>query len=111
MSEDATRSNCGPDARSILRAELAKIAERFEAADGRARQAAVIEDREAAEWERREAAGDFWAAGHDLADLLLLLFRYASTHQPDALRAYIVALLRPKLDPIVETIATREARQ
>jgi hypothetical protein len=99
------------DARSLVRAELAQIAARFEQADRSAKRATTIKDREAAEAERREAAGDFWAAGADLADLLLLLFRYATTHQPDALRAHIVALLRPEFDPIAEAIANLEGRQ
>jgi hypothetical protein len=94
----------------LLRAELARIAERFEQAERRAKSASTIEDREAAESERREAEGDFWAVTADLADLLLLLFRHAITHQPDALRAYIVALLRPELDPMAEAIANLEGK-
>src|SRR5258707_403575 len=99
-----------PEARSLLRAELTQIAERFAAADCRVKRPTTIEDCEAPETERREGAGDFWAASADLADLLLLLFRYATAHQPDALRAHIVALLRPELDPIAEAVAKLESR-
>jgi hypothetical protein len=93
---------------------LARIAERFDAADRRAKRAAVLgdaTDREAAEAERREIAGDFWAAGEDLADLLLLLLQYAIEHHPDALRLYLTEALRPELEPIVEALAQLEARQ
>jgi hypothetical protein len=38
------------------------------------------------------------------------LLRYAKTHRPDALRAHIVAVLRPELDPIAEAIANLEGR-
>jgi hypothetical protein len=98
------------DVRSLIRAELDRITERFDAADRRAKRATTIEDREAAEAERQDAAAEFWAASADLADLFLLLFRHATKHQPDALRAYIVALLRPELDPIAQAIANLEGR-
>lgn len=98
-------------AHSRLRADLADMAERFAAADRRALRAAVLAEGaelEAAEAERREAAGEFWAAGQDLADLLLLLFRYALKHQPDALRALLLEVLRPDLTELAEGIANLE---
>jgi hypothetical protein len=97
--------------RSQVRADLAKIGERFAAADSRAKRAARIPDREAAEAERREAEGEFWAAGLDLADLLLLLLRYALQHRPDALRMYLAEALRSELEPIVESLAKLESRK
>jgi hypothetical protein len=46
----------------------------------------------------------------DLADFLLLLHRCATTHQADALRGRLVALLRPELDAIGEAIARLEGK-
>lgn len=103
-----------PDARSILRAELARIAEGFAAADRRAFTAGVYDrqgHREAAEAERAEAAGNFWAAEADLADLLLLLLRAAARHQPDALRLRLGQALRTELEPLAEAVARLEARR
>jgi hypothetical protein len=88
--------------RSIVRQEIDDIAERFAAADRRMMTAATVADREQAEAERREANGDFWAAGEDLADLLLLLLRYALSHREDALRLYLVEALRSELEAIIE---------
>ncbi len=110
--------NPTPDAQSVVRAELARIAERFGDADRRAKAAGVavafgagtVAEREAAEAERQDAAGDFWAASSDLADLLLLL-RYALAHQPDALRLYLAEALRPELGPLAEAVAGLEARR
>jgi hypothetical protein len=96
--------------RSLVRGEIAAITERFEAADRRAKRAATLADREQAEAERREANGDFWAAGEDLADLLLLLVRYAITHRPEALRAYLADVLRPELEPILDAVVKLEAK-
>ena len=85
-----------------VRADLARIADRFESADRKVRGARTATDREQAEAERREADAEFFAAGRELADLLLLLFRYAMYHQPDALRLYLVELLRPELESLAE---------
>src|SRR5262249_39523235 len=101
----------GPEARSLLRAELAQITARFEAADRSAKRAAVLEDREAAESERREAAGDFWAAEVDLAELLLMLLRLAFRHQPHALCRYLSNALAPELEPLAGALAKLEARK
>src|SRR5437868_5682779 len=97
-----------PDARSLVRAELARIGERFEAADRRAKRAATMEDREAAEAERQEVAGDSWALGTQLADFLLLLIRYALRHQPAALTMYLTEALRPELEPMAAALARQE---
>jgi hypothetical protein len=96
---------------SLVRADLARIADRFEQADRRARRAQTIAAYEQAEAERRDAEGEFWAAGSDLADLLLLLLRYALHHEPDALRLYLAEVLRPELEPLAETLARLEARR
>jgi hypothetical protein len=95
---------------SLIRAELAQIAERFEAADRRAKRAATIADREAAEAERREAGGDFWSAGNALGELGVLFVRYARQYQPDALRLLLVEVLRPELEPLAQAITKLEAR-
>jgi len=100
-----------PDTRSLLRDELTRIAERFEAADHRAKRATTIQDGEAAEWERLEAAGNFWAAEADLADLLLLLLRLALRHQPAALAQYLSQALREELKTLADAIVELEARR
>jgi hypothetical protein len=96
---------------SLLRADLDAIAERYEAADRRAKLAATIPDREAAEDERRGAAADFWLAETDLADLLLMLLRLTLRHQPDALRHYLAEALRPEIEPLANAFARMEARR
>jgi hypothetical protein len=97
--------------RSLVRADLAAIAERFEDAGRRIKRATTISDREAAEAERRDAVGDFWAAEDDLADLLLLLIRCCEQHRPDVLRLYLAEVLRTELEPIVDALAKVEARK
>jgi hypothetical protein len=108
LNEKGKADHPAGDQRSLVRADLGAIAERFDAADRRARRAASIPEREAAEAERREVAGDFWAAGEDLADLLLLLLRYARRHRPDALAAALAEALRPELAPLTEAVARLE---
>jgi hypothetical protein len=95
----------------LFRAELARITDRFEAADCRAKRAAKVEDREAAEWERLEAAGDFTATEMDLADLLLMLLRLALKHQPAALAQYLGNALRDEFEPLVDAVISLEARR
>jgi len=95
--------------RSPLRAEIDAIAARYEAANRRAKLAATIPDRAAAEWERLEAAGDFTAAEMDLADLLLMLLRLALRHQPAALTQYLSQALRNELQPLADAILELEA--
>jgi hypothetical protein len=96
---------------SPIRAEIAQIVERFAEADRRAKRAVAIPDRHAAEDERREAAGEYWGAGNDLAQLFLLLIRYALQHEPDALRLYLVEAIRPELKALAEAITRLEARR
>jgi hypothetical protein len=105
----ASPADPGPDARSLVRAELAQIAARFEAADHRAKRAAALEDREAAEWERLEAAGDFWACESDLAHLFLLLIRTCLRHEPAALALYLAEALRSELEPLATALAKLES--
>ncbi len=106
-------------AQSAVRAELARIAGRFEDADRRARAARaaaacggqVPQSAAAAEAERDGAAAEFWAAGEDLAQLLLLLLRYAAKHQPQALTAALAEALKPELDGLADAIVKVEARR
>lgn len=65
------------DRPSLLRNEIATIAERFGSADKQLKAAADGTEREEAERERMEAAGEFWAASNDLAQLFLLMLRHA----------------------------------
>jgi hypothetical protein len=96
---------------SLIRAELEQIANQYEAADRRAKRAATIPVREAAEDERREAEGDFWAAGEQLADLFLLMIRHCKQYRPDILQLYLAELLRPELEPLAQAIIRMEARR
>ena len=89
-----------PDTRFLLRDEFTRIAERFEAADHRAKRATTIQDGEAAEWERLEAADNFWAAEADLADLLLLLLRLALHHQPRSSRTPVAGHAAPQSEAL-----------
>ena len=98
-------------ARSAVAAELNRIIDRFQEAEGRAKAAATIADREAAADERDEAAGQFWSAEQALADVLLLMLRTAMRHRPEELKAYLVDLLRPELEPIIDALARMEARR
>ena len=96
---------------SAVAAEVNRICDLFQDADGRAKAAATVADRETALAEREEAMGVFWAAGEGLADLLLLLLRYAAKHRAEELKAYLVDLLRPELEPIIDALARMEARR
>jgi hypothetical protein len=93
-----------------VRSDLASIADRFDAADRKARGARTAADRERAEADRRAADAEFYAAGRQLADLLLLLFRYAIHHHPDALRLYLVELLRPELEQLANLAVGKGGR-
>ena len=90
---------------------MAAILERFDAADRRIRQARTIPDREAAEAERRETMGDYYAASAALGDLFLLLFRHAMQHRQEALQTHLVSLLDPELDQLADAIAESERRR
>lgn len=96
---------------SAIRVELSRLADAFAEADRKAEDATTTTDRLAAEIVRDEAAEEFWKAGDELADLLLLLFRYAMDHRREALRDCLVALLRPELDPLIEAITELERRR
>jgi hypothetical protein len=99
-----------PSRRRELVRSLARIAARFEEADRRTRHAQTLADREDAEAERREANGAFRAAGKDLGELFLLLFRHALAHRPEALQMYLADALRPELAPVLEALAKLEVR-
>jgi hypothetical protein len=89
---------------------LGRIADHFEQADRNACRAQTIE--EFADWEeeRREYAGRLWAAEEELAQLTLLQLRIAFQHQPDALRQWLIAALRPEIEPIADATAINEQR-
>ncbi len=100
---------------SAVRDELAAICDRFAAGEKRLHQAQTMPaiDRAqiaAAHAECDEAKGDFWAAGQQLADLLLLLWRYAIRHQPDALRDLVKQIIGPLVTPIAQAVAKLERR-
>jgi hypothetical protein len=99
---------------SLLRDDLLRIAERFQAASDTAWRAAVAGDadaREAAESKRREAAGEYHAAREALADLGLLLLRHALELRPDAVRLYLLEALKPELQAFARAIVELEGRQ
>jgi hypothetical protein len=90
--------------KSVIRQEIARIADRFASADQRLHAAQVMgqpEEADLAEEERREALGEFWSFSQDLADLQLLLLRHANQKRRDALEA---ALLLPLHDAIESLI-------
>jgi hypothetical protein len=102
------------DTRSLVRAEIARITERFEAADARLKRAQAMSDPDqakAAEDEKREAAADFWAAADGLADLFLLMLRYAAEHRPEQLCQALAGGMRAELYPIAEAVARLEKRK
>src|SRR5262245_37474251 len=86
---------------SLLRADLAAVAERFATARDRAQRAANVHDRNDAWDESLDASGAFHAASLDLADLLLLLLRYAIRHRRNELLLYVAEATKPAHDPEV----------
>lgn len=110
MPDNSRHDKPGHHAQSLLRADLERITDRFEQADRRLHRSQTIEDYAAAEEERRDIAGEFWAAENELAHLLLLLLRVTLKHEPDALRLYLAEALRAELEPITESLARLEAR-
>jgi hypothetical protein len=90
--------------------EIRRIVARWEAADRRAKKAATIQDREAAEAERRDAEGERLAAGLAVADLLLLLFRHGLRYRPEQLGLYVAEAMRPEIKPQADAIAALERR-
>jgi hypothetical protein len=107
-----------PPVRSLVRQEIQRIAERFEQAERRVKEvrriAATKPDEETCKdalAELDDALGEFRASGEELADLLLLGFRYARDYRPDALRQIMVDALRPELEAITDALARLEARR
>ena len=116
--------------RSLLSAELMRIADAWEAASARSWQMhdpdicgldlsgeepvcpGCLAGKEEANEEKAQIAGEFHAAGSALADLFFLLLRYATQHDHKNVEAYFVQLLRPALQaelrPIVQAIAQLE---
>lgn len=102
------------DTRSIVRAEIARITAMYEAADARRKRAQAMSDPdevEAAEAEKREASADFWAAADGLADLFLLMLRYAAEHRPEQLCQAMAGALRTELVPLAEAIVQLEMKK
>jgi cobalamin biosynthesis Co2+ chelatase CbiK len=95
---------------SLIGRELGRIADKFQQTNNRLHRSQTIEDCTDAEDERREIAGEFWAAEHELAHLYLLLRRLAQQHEPDAVKLYAIEAIRPELQPIVESLAKMEIR-
>jgi hypothetical protein len=105
LNEDAAADKGGGEsARSLVRREIDRLTTEWEEADRLSRQAPTHADREKAEEERRELAGRFWSLREQLADLCLLLLRYAREHREDALRLYLLDVLRPALVELVREI-------
>jgi hypothetical protein len=100
-------------AADTIRANIDAAASRFLAADAAVRRAEVLGD-DAARVEalaaRTLALGEFCLAGRDVADLAVLLLRYAFEFDRDTLRLILVEALRPELEPIADAIARLEAR-
>jgi hypothetical protein len=88
-----------------LRADLKRIAARFDEANRRLHKSRTIEDYADAEDERRAAAGEFYAAEYEIAHLGLMLLRLALRHEPDALRLYLADALRPEFQALAASIA------
>jgi hypothetical protein len=94
--------------RSLLRADLERIANQFAAADRRAKQAPTLADREEAEAVRRQAAGEFWAMGSEVAHLFLLLLRVAAERERETVRLYLRDLLREEIGELAVAVARLE---
>lgn len=107
------------DAASLVRRELGRIRGRWEAADKKAYAASVAiafgasagAEREAAEAERDDAAGELFGLESDLADLLLLLLRLARRHRPEALADSLSEAMGEELDTFAREIAHARARR
>jgi hypothetical protein len=92
------------DAYATLRAHLAGLLARFEAADQRLQESIVTGERTEAEAAALEATGEYWEASREIADLLLLLLRHAMRHHRDVLHEFIVNLLRPQLNELADAL-------
>lgn len=93
---------------SAIGDELARIRERFEQADRRLLRAGTYGDaagKVQAEADRQEALGDHFAAAMQLADLGLLLLRYAAEYRPNELRLYLTDVIRESLAPDLQAMA------
>jgi len=84
---------------SLIRRELLRLARKWGAADRRAKRADRISDRQAAEMQRWQAAGEFHGLQSDLAHFQLTLLRITLQHEPDALQQHIKDGLRPRKAP------------
>jgi hypothetical protein len=99
---------------SQIRADLLAIAELFGDADTRSWRARALREQgeaERAEVEREDAAGKFWRASTELADLMLLLLRHCLQHRRVALSMYLSDALRDPLSELAEAIVRLEGRR
>jgi hypothetical protein len=95
----------------LVCAELRRILERFDAADKCAWQARVMGQAgecDTAEAERRDAAGDYWAACMALADLGLLLMRHMLDYRREELHQYMNDVLAPDFAELADAIVATE---
>ena len=99
------------DAYATLRAHLAGLLARFEAADQRACHEHDPDARGDAEAEALAATGEYWEASREIADLLLLLLRHGLRHYEAQLREFVSNLLRTQLTELAEGITRLERRQ
>lgn len=99
---------------SLFHDELHRLARAYDAANRRALTAGIYDrqgDREAAEGERQQAAGDYYALEAGLADLGLLLLRMMLRRQPEAASALLAQALGPELRPMAEALVRLEGRR
>jgi predicted Zn-dependent protease with MMP-like domain len=88
-----------------VRQELRRLCDVWEAAEKAVREARAAGESDArAQLARSEALADWHAASASLGDLFRLLLRHALKHHADALRQALVGLLRPELEPFLETV-------
>ncbi len=104
----------GPTTADAIRAEIDAVAQRFLAANAAVRRAQVLGDdagRVDAEAARSAALGAFCLAGRDVADLAIVLLRYAFEFDRETLRLILVETLLPELQPIADAVGRLELRQ
>jgi hypothetical protein len=97
----------------LLLADVQAVLQRFEDAQRKRRLAGLTATDDAAyAWELHEAAGEEREAAFWLADLLLLLLRYAGRHRPEALARGLARAVWPELvgelEDLVRGLLARE---
>lgn len=97
-----------------LRADLHAITARYAAAEQALHRAQVLGQAgaaEEAEEDRREAMGDYYAAGRAIADLGLLLLRMMHRYRPAETTALVRELLAAELGELADAITRMEGRR